>query len=89
MSDVKEQAEKLEGWELDGEKLTKTYKFDKYLDGLEFVSKLGVYAESVQHHPDISINHTNVTITWTTFSKKALTEKDIAGAKASDNVLKA
>ena len=29
MSDVKEQAEKLDGWELDGEKLKKTYKFDK------------------------------------------------------------
>lgn len=89
MSDVKEQAEKLDGWELDGEKLKKTYRFDKYLDGIEFVKKLAVYAESVQHHPGISINHTNVTITWTTFSKKELTEKDVAGAKATDNVLKA
>ena len=89
MSDVKTQAEKLDGWELDGEKLKKTFKFDKYLEGIAFVQKLGVYAESQQHHPGISINHTNVSVTWTTFSKKELTEKDIAGAKSTDNVLKA
>ncbi|WP_411843124.1 4a-hydroxytetrahydrobiopterin dehydratase [Salinicoccus sp. HZC-1] len=86
MPDVKAEAEKLDGWTLDSEKISRKFTFDKYLDGISFVEKISVYAESVQHHPGIAINHTKVTISWTTFSKKELTEKDIAGAKASENL---
>ncbi len=88
MSDIKAAVEKLEGWAVENEKLSKKFKFDKYLDGISFVEKVGGYAEGVQHHPDISINYTTVTMTWTTHSKKELTEKDIAGAKACENLYK-
>lgn len=88
MADVKAQAEELEGWTLEEETLKKKFKFDNYLDGLAFVQNLGVYAESVQHHPHISIIYTNITVKWTTHSDKALTEKDVAAAKATDNVYK-
>lgn len=86
MADIQEQLENLEDWTQEGEKISKKFKFDKYLDGINFVEKVGVYAESVQHHPGIKIDHTTVTVSWTTFSKKGLTEKDIAGAKASDHL---
>lgn len=86
MTDVKTEVEKLDGWTLEGEKISKKFKFDKYLDGINFVNKIGIYAESVQHHPNVSINYTTVTISWSTHSKKELTEKDIAGAKACENL---
>lgn len=88
MSDVKKAVEELDGWELDGERIRKKFKFNHYLDGLEFVKKVGVYAEGAQHHPGISIAYTTVKISWITFSKKALTEKDIIAAKACDNLYK-
>lgn len=86
MTDIKAEAQKLEGWELDGERLRKNFKFDTYLDGLDFVQKIGVYAEGAKHHPGISIAYTTVKVSWITFSKKALTEKDITAAKACDHL---
>ncbi|AXF57892.1 4a-hydroxytetrahydrobiopterin dehydratase [Salicibibacter kimchii] len=87
MKDVKTEAKELEGWSLEGEKIRKSFSFDTYFEGISFVSKLAVYAEGVQHHPHVTIDHTNVTVQWTTVDQGALTAKDIAAAKASDNLL--
>ncbi len=86
MTDVKAEIEKLHDWTLEDEKIKRTFKFDRYLDAISFVEKVGIYAESVQHHPKIVINHTAVTVSWTTFSRKQLTEKDIQGGKACENI---
>ena len=43
--DVKAEAKKLEGWELEGEKLIKKFKFERFLDGIEFVNMLAQQAE--------------------------------------------
>ncbi|HIW11637.1 MAG TPA: 4a-hydroxytetrahydrobiopterin dehydratase [Candidatus Salinicoccus stercoripullorum] len=86
MEDVKTQAENMDGWSLENEIIIRKFKFDKYLDGVSFAEKIGIYAESVQHHPFISIDYTAVTVSWTTHSKNSLTEKDIAAARACNNL---
>ncbi|MBB6448431.1 4a-hydroxytetrahydrobiopterin dehydratase [Geomicrobium halophilum] len=88
MQNVKEKAQQLDGWTLEGEKIWKTFQFNGYLEGISFVKKLAVYAEGVQHHPHVTIDHTNVTVQWTTVDQGALTEKDITAAQASENLLK-
>ncbi|QQK80869.1 4a-hydroxytetrahydrobiopterin dehydratase [Salicibibacter cibi] len=88
MNDVKAKAQELTGWSLEGEKIQKRFSFDSYFEGISFVNKIAVYAEGVQHHPHVTIDHTNVTVQWTTVDQGALTEKDIAAANASDNLLK-
>lgn len=84
--DVKQEAAQLDGWTLEDEKLTKKFKFDKFLDGIDFVNKLAKHAENEQHHPGIRINYTTITVVWTTFSSHELKEKDIEGAKATDKL---
>ena len=79
MEDVKVQAEKMDGWSVENEMIIRKFKFVKYLDGISFAEKIGTYAESVQHHPFISIDYTTVTVSWTT-------QKDIAAAKACNNL---
>jgi len=86
MTDIKAQVEKLDGWSVENEMVIRKFKFDKYLDGISFVENIGIYAEGVQHHPFISIDYTTVTVSWTTHSKNSLTEKDIAAAKACNNL---
>lgn len=83
---VKEEAKKLDDWELKDEKLIKKFKFDKFPEGIEFVNKLAEYAEEVQHHPGIRINYSTITVVWTTFSTHELKERDIEGAKATDKI---
>lgn len=89
--DVKEQVKKLadKDWVLKNEDLiVKKYSFDNHLDGVRFAETVSVYAEAVIHHPEIRIGYKEVTVGWKTFSENALTDKDIAGAKATDRLYK-
>ncbi len=43
-----------------------------------FVTKVGILAERVDHHPDILIEYSKVTITLSTHSEGGLTEKDFS-----------
>ncbi|WP_059105563.1 4a-hydroxytetrahydrobiopterin dehydratase [Shouchella shacheensis] len=87
MSKVKEEAKQLSDWTLDGETLSKTFSFQEFLEGIQFVQNVAIYAEGAQHHPHVTIDHTNITVQWTTVDQGALTEKDIDAAKACENLL--
>lgn len=60
--------------------------FSSFADALAFVARLGVYAEAVNHHPDILISYTKVTVTWTTHDAGGITPKDEAGAIETDRL---
>ena len=75
----------LNDWERDGEALVKTFKFDNYLAGLAFATSVGVIAEGLNHHPDISIGWRRVSVSFTTHDAgNQLSAKDFAAAAAID-----
>lgn len=77
----------LDGWERDGNKIVKTYEFDAYLAGVAFASTVGVIAEGLDHHPDMSIGWRKVTVSFTTHDAgNALTSKDFKAAEAIEAV---
>ena len=39
------------GWEYENKKITKSYSFKSYLNGIEFVNKIADLAEKRNHHP--------------------------------------
>ena len=41
------------GWDYTDKKISKSFSFDAYMDGIEFVQKIAVLAEAQNHHPDI------------------------------------
>lgn len=89
--DITEKVRKLteKDWEQKNDDLiVKKFSFDSHLDGVRFAEKVSVYAEAVIHHPEIRIGYKEVTVGWKTYSENALTEKDIAGAKATDRLFK-
>ena len=51
------------GWIYTDKKILKSYKFDTYMDGIEFVLKIAKLAERNNHHPDLSIGWCQVDIT--------------------------
>lgn len=85
---VKDQAKELKDWTLKEELIVKKFKFDAHLDGAEFAKLVSVYSEAVIHHAEIRIGYKEVTVGWTSHSEGKLTEKDIAGAKATDRLYK-
>ncbi len=77
----------LKDWSRDGDVLVKTFKFDSYLAGLAFASTVGVIAEGLNHHPDMSIGWRRVTVSFTTHDAgNKLSAKDFAAAEAIDAV---
>ncbi len=75
----------LKGWSREGDTLVKEFRFDNYLAGLAFASGVGVIAEGLDHHPDLSIGWRRVHVSFTTHDAgNKLSAKDFAAAAAID-----
>jgi 4a-hydroxytetrahydrobiopterin dehydratase len=76
-----------QGWaELDGA-LEREFRFADFAEALAFVNRVGELAETENHHPDIAIHWNRVTLRWWTHVKDAITERDHAMAKHTDELV--
>jgi 4a-hydroxytetrahydrobiopterin dehydratase len=67
----------LPGWSRRGALITKTYVMSSFPAGIAFIGRIADAAEAVQHHPDIDIRYTKITIALSTHDSGGLTQKDI------------
>jgi len=88
LSDIAVQRElgSLAGWSRRGDALSRTYQFRNFAQSMEFVNRVAGLAESADHHPDIDIRYSKVSLTLSTHDSGGITAKDIALAKAIDQV---
>ena len=63
------------------EKLRLEVTLDNFPMAMDFVQKVGSLAEMADHHPDIFVEYTKVTLTLYTHDTGALLEKDFALAR--------
>ncbi len=78
------------GWEQAGGQIQRTFQFKDFVQAMAFVEKVAAYAERVQHHPDILIRYSRVTLSVNTHDAApggALTEKDMALAAAANGMV--
>ena len=73
-------------WNEINKTITKTFEFNSYLDGIDFVNEVANLAEQENHHPDIEIVYCKVTISLTTHDAGGLTDKDYKLAKLIDDL---
>ena len=78
--------EKLSGWSLESNSISKDFSFDNFKDALHFVNNVGEIAEKHNHHPDIMINYNLVKLNLTTHSSHGLTSKDFEVALEIDKL---
>jgi 4a-hydroxytetrahydrobiopterin dehydratase len=82
-AEIAERLTKLSGWQTDGTTISKTFTFDKYLEGTAFASAVGVVCEGINHHPDMHIGYKRVSVSFTTHDTgNTLTDKDFDCATA-------
>jgi 4a-hydroxytetrahydrobiopterin dehydratase len=74
----------LDGWHLEHDAIVKQFTFAGFPEAVAFVKRLVPGAEAADHHPDITINYRRVTLSYSTHSEGAITEKDFAGAKMAE-----
>ncbi len=86
LSDIEIQAglKKLSGWSREGDAIVKRYTFPAFAAGVRFVDRVAVLADAADHHPDIDIRWTTVTMRLSTHSAGGITAKDLALAGAID-----
>jgi 4a-hydroxytetrahydrobiopterin dehydratase len=77
----------MNGWTRLGDRIRKQYTFPGFAEAVAFVSRLAPGIEAADHHPDILIEYSRVTLTYTTHSEGGLTDKDFAGALAADRLV--
>lgn len=76
------------GWQLVQEHhLEKEYKFENFALALEFTNKVGNFAETIGHHPDINLSWGKVSLTIWTHKVDGLTENDFIFAAKADQLL--
>ena len=73
---------RLAGWARKGDTLMKTYTFGSFADGIGFVNRVARAADASDHHPDIDIRYTKVTVTLSTHDAGGITVNDLELAKA-------
>ena len=75
----------LEGWERQGEAITKTFTLKGWKSAMAFANKVADAATAADHHPDIHIErYKYVRIVLTTHVTKGISQADVDLAKAID-----
>jgi 4a-hydroxytetrahydrobiopterin dehydratase len=72
------------GWAREGSAIRKSFSFAKFADGIRFVDRVAVAADAMDHHPDIDIRYTTITMSLSTHSAGGLTAKDFELAAKID-----
>lgn len=74
-------------WEVAGGQLVKSVSCGDFVGALAFVNEVGRLAEEANHHPDIDIRYSRVTLALMTHDAGGITGQDLELARAIDGVV--
>ena len=72
------------GWKRTTSKITKEFAFPSFRDSIVFVNRVASVADHFNHHPDIDVRYSKVTISLTTHDLGGITNKDLDVAEQID-----
>jgi len=75
-------------WKYADKKIFKSFTFEAYMDGIDFVNKIAELAEMHNHHPDIIIGWCKVDINITSHDRGGVTTKCVNLATGIDHISK-
>ncbi len=74
------------GWTLDGDALTRTFRFADFAQAFAFLTRVAAHAEAIDHHPEFTSVWNRVDFRLTSHDAGGVTERDVALAKAIDEL---
>ena len=66
----------LTGWEVEENKLRKTFEFETFVEAFGFMSRVALLAEKLNHHPEFQNVYNLVTIELTTHDVGGISDLD-------------
>ncbi len=83
-TEIEEALRRIPGWKHRGKEISRVYAFSGFIPAMAFANHVADLAETADHHPDILIQYTKVTLTLSTHSAGGLTESDFRLAQQID-----
>lgn len=87
-AEIAQRLKGIEGWERTGNAIRKSFRFGKFAEGIGFVDRVAVEADALDHHPDVDIRYTAITMTLSTHSAGGITAKDFELAGRIERALR-
>ncbi|MDY7082439.1 MAG: 4a-hydroxytetrahydrobiopterin dehydratase [Halobacteria archaeon] len=75
-SEIEDRLDDMEGLVYDGDRIRRSYEFDTYMDGVDFVNQVAELAEDANHHPDIILAFRKVVVTLKSHDVDEITDRD-------------
>ena len=82
--EIQDKLDALQGWQREGDAIRKEVDRGDFKGSVDFVNRLTEAAEEMNHHPDLSISWSKVTVTISTHSEGGLTANDFELAARID-----
>jgi 4a-hydroxytetrahydrobiopterin dehydratase len=81
-TEIEERLGRVPGWERSGSEIRRTWAFADFEGAMAFVNHVAGLAEAANHHPDIDIRYSKVTLALSTHDAGGLTARDFALAES-------
>ena len=85
-AEISAEMQKAALWRREGKEIVRVFQFSGFLEAIRFVNALAEEAERANHHPDILIQYSKVTLRLTTHDCDGLSERDFALAGVADGL---
>ncbi|MFH0954909.1 MAG: 4a-hydroxytetrahydrobiopterin dehydratase [Candidatus Micrarchaeota archaeon] len=66
----------LPGWQFNKSEIVRLFEFENFKKSVQFVNRIGLSAEKMNHHPDILIQYDKVRVSLSTHPEGGITQKD-------------
>jgi 4a-hydroxytetrahydrobiopterin dehydratase len=83
-AEIAERLRPLSGWRHEGRAIARTWTFRDFREAMFFVNGVAVLAERAEHHPDVAVHYSEVTLSLWSHSAGGITERDFALAREID-----
>jgi 4a-hydroxytetrahydrobiopterin dehydratase len=74
----------LQGWEVEGKFIAKTYRFANYFETMAFVNAAAWVSHREDHHPDMMVGYNQCRVAYVTHAIDGLSENDFICAAKLD-----
>ena len=85
-AEIDERLRQLPGWHYESGSIQRVYETGGWPITLMLVNAIGFCAEAADHHPDLTVSWSRVTVALSTHSARGITDKDFELARKCDEV---
>jgi 4a-hydroxytetrahydrobiopterin dehydratase len=76
-AEIQQALQNLPGWTKNGNAIERAFQFSNFVQAMDFVNEIAEAAEAVNHHPDIHISYSKVTLVLISHDSGGVTQRDV------------